>query len=136
MRTGILSRYNSQVHMAHMCAIRVRGPSRPVACEAKKGKKGGKKGNKKGGSLLGDLANAPKIQPWQTTEVIMQHLLMIECYRFVWRVWEPGPLWHAQSMLASCNMACSHPATCHAQMQWDIETYDEAACCKISVSRM
>lgn len=55
--------------------------SRTVACEAKKGKKkkGGQKGNKKGGGLLTDV---PKLQPWQKTEVIMQHLLMIESYRW------------------------------------------------------
>jgi hypothetical protein len=50
-----------------------------VVCNAKKkGKKGGKQ---KKGSLLGDAGTKPIVQPWQTTEVIMQHLLMIESYR-------------------------------------------------------
>jgi hypothetical protein len=52
-----------------------------VVCFAKKGKKGKKGGNKKGGSLLGDLAKTPQIQPWQTTDIVMQHLLMVESYR-------------------------------------------------------
>eukprot|EP00892_Ulva_mutabilis_P004439 jgi/Ulvmu1/2367/UM013_0215.1 len=81
MRACVLSRYTSRLSVAPHLSRNLT-PSRSVACEANKAKKGGKKGNKKGGSLLGDLANAPKIQPWQTTEVIMQHLLMIESY---WR---------------------------------------------------
>lgn len=54
-----------------------------IAAAKKGGKKGGKGkgGNKKGGSLLGELAAKPKIQPWQSTDVIMQHLLMVESYR-------------------------------------------------------
>lgn len=50
-----------------------------VVCHAKKkGKKGGKQ---KKGSLLGSVPKKSAIQPWQTTEVIMQHLLMVESYR-------------------------------------------------------
>ena len=52
--------------------------SASVVCNAKKkGKKGGKKQK---GSLL-DIPKKSQIQPWQTTEIIMQHLLLVESYR-------------------------------------------------------
>jgi hypothetical protein len=48
-------------------------------CQAKKGK--GAKGGK--GAKKGSLITPFKLQPWQSTDLIMQHLLMVESYRYV-----------------------------------------------------
>lgn len=78
MRASLIPTCMAPVWAGHRFALAPLS-CRSVSCEAKKGKKkGGKKGAKKSGGLLGDV---PKLQPWQKTEVIMQHLLMIESYR-------------------------------------------------------
>lgn len=52
-------------------------------CQAKGGKK-------KGGAKKGSLLPTTRLEPWQSTDIIMQHLLMVESYRF-------GPFLHERS---------------------------------------
>ena len=62
-----------------------------VVCGAKKkkGKKKGGGGQKKPGGVLATMPKAATAKPWLSTDVIMRHFLMVECYRCARRVLGP-----------------------------------------------